>query len=181
MKTSSLLSAFCAAVLLPFLSLADSADGDKKAKEPTPKPCTIRSPTSGHFFDLNPISVRLPDSKDKKKADESLESWHAKGYDYGTNFTLNFCAPVVEELDDVEGLDRNLWRNVSAYYRDGRRTYSIGWVPVAIRTEEMASYRVYRLTCDVILQAAKHRTRLPRLETRPQLHGRFAVRFSGLR
>jgi cation-dependent mannose-6-phosphate receptor len=125
----SLLGAFCAAYLTFFAShaLAESPEKDgKKAKDPAPKPCTIRSPSSGHFFDLNSVSVQPRDPKDKKKADERIESWHAKGYDYGTNFTLNFCAPVVEELDDVEGIEKSLWRNVSAYYTEGKRTYSIG-------------------------------------------------------
>jgi cation-dependent mannose-6-phosphate receptor len=126
---SSLLGAFCAAIfalISPALAEVSEKDG-KKVKDPTPKPCTIRSPSSGHFFDLNSISVLSPDAKDKKNADDRTESWHAKGYDYGTNFTLNFCAPVVEELDDVQGVEKSLWRNVSAYYNDGRRTYSIGY------------------------------------------------------
>lgn len=129
---SSLFGAFGAAFLAFSSSIAfavaDSSseqDGGKK-EHPAPKPCTIRSPSSGHFFDLNPIAVRLPDAKDKKKLDEPTESWHVKGYDYGTNFTMNFCAPVVEKLGDVEGVDKDLWRNVSAYYTDGKRTYSIG-------------------------------------------------------
>jgi cation-dependent mannose-6-phosphate receptor len=130
---SSLFGAFGAA-LLAFTSsiafaVADSSaeDGGSGKKEPPPpKPCTIRSPTSGHFFDLNPITVRIPGEKEKKKADDRTESWHAKGYDYGANFTLNFCAPVVEDLGEVEGVDKDLWRNVSAYYTDGKRKYSIG-------------------------------------------------------
>lgn len=56
-----------------------------------------------------------------------MESWHAKGYDYGSNFTLNFCAPVVEDIGEVEGVDRELWKNVSAYYTAGGKTYSIGY------------------------------------------------------
>lgn len=125
---SSLFSAFGAA-LFAFSSciafaVADASEDAGKKKEVL-KPCTIRSPSSGHFFDLNPITVSLPEDKDKKTT-QSNESWHAKGYDYGANFTLNFCAPVVEKLQDVEGVDRDLWRNVSAYYKDGKRTYSIG-------------------------------------------------------
>ncbi|KIW06250.1 uncharacterized protein PV09_02723 [Verruconis gallopava] len=125
---STLLSAILAvlaAVATP--TAADSPDkSEKKAREPMLKPCTIRSPTTGHFFDLNPISVHLPDPKDKKKADARTESWHANGWDYGSNFTLNFCAPVVEELDDVEGLSKSMRKNVSAFYTQGKKTYSIG-------------------------------------------------------
>ena len=131
MKTS-LLRASCAAFLAFSSSIAfavadSSSDQDGHKKEPAAvKPCTIRSPSSGHFFDLSPITVRLPSEKDKKKAEDRSESWHARGYDYGTNFTMNFCAPVVEELGEIEGVDKALWKNVSAYYTDGRRTYSIG-------------------------------------------------------
>jgi len=54
------------------------------------------------------------------------ESWHAKGHDYGANFTINFCAPVIEDLEDVVGIEKARWRNVSAYYRSDGKTYSIG-------------------------------------------------------
>jgi len=33
---------------------------------------------------------------------------------------------VVEELNDVEGIDKASWRNVSAFYTMGKKTYSIG-------------------------------------------------------
>jgi len=90
------------------------------------KPCTVISPTSERFFDLNPIR-RLPPSGDhKKKKDGEEGSWHAKGYDYGANFTINFCGPVVEELDEVQDLEKNLWRNVSAFYEKGSKQYAIG-------------------------------------------------------
>lgn len=90
------------------------------------KPCTIKSPLTGDFYDLNAITVHP--LKDHKKAhkDDRIESWHARGYDYGTNFTLNFCAPVIEKLDNVVGLDRALWQNVSAYYEVKGKKYSIG-------------------------------------------------------
>ena len=84
------------------------------------KPCTIVSPTSGDFYDLNTITVQPP--KDPKKA----RSWHARGYDYGTNFTLNFCAPVIETLTDVVDVDESSWQNISAYYTFEGKTYSIG-------------------------------------------------------
>ena len=71
----------------------------------------------------------MPKEEDaKKEKDEKIESWMVKGYDYGVNFTMNFCAPVIEKLDDVYGVDDKLWRNVSAYYERGGRTYSLGYV-----------------------------------------------------
>lgn len=115
------------ALLLPLLSVVAAASSDdKKAKEPALKPCTIRSRASGAFFDLSSLSLHpAKDLKDVKKG-EVLESYHVKGQDYGANFTLNFCAPVVEDLTDVEGVDRKLAQNVSAYYTIGKKTYSIG-------------------------------------------------------
>jgi cation-dependent mannose-6-phosphate receptor len=32
----------------------------------------------------------------------------------------------VEELEDVEDLNKDLWRNVSAFYEVGRKVYAIG-------------------------------------------------------
>ncbi len=89
-------------------------------------PCTIVSPTTDRFFDLNPLQ-RLPPSADgKKKKDSDEGSWHARGYDYGANFTINFCGPVVEELTSVQDLEKSLWKNVSAYYEKEKKQYAIG-------------------------------------------------------
>ncbi|GAB7353032.1 hypothetical protein MBLNU459_g3588t1 [Dothideomycetes sp. NU459] len=110
--------AFALALALPLLVAAASDDSKSKSV-----PCTIRSPTSGAFFDLNPIHVQLPKKASK---DARTESWPARGYDYGANFTLNFCGPVVEKLDDVVGVEQNRWQNVSAFYQIGGKTYSIG-------------------------------------------------------
>ena len=47
----------------------------------------------------------------------------------GYNFTLNFCGGVVEDLErkgGVEGVDHELWRNVSGYYEQNGKIYSIG-------------------------------------------------------
>lgn len=108
--------------LLAFLSLASAA-----SEEPL-KPCTAISPTTQRFFDLNPMHRVAPekDSKKKKSKDVEVGSWHARGYDYGANFTVNFCGPVVEELDSVVDLDKDLKRNVSAFYERGGKTYAIG-------------------------------------------------------
>lgn len=108
-------------VLLLLLSQYATAASDKPLK-----PCTVVSPTSDRFFDLNPLQ-RLPPAEDSKKKKESDEgSWHARGYDYGANFTINFCGPVVEELDEVQDLDKNMWRNVSAFYEKGGKQWAIG-------------------------------------------------------
>lgn len=105
--------------------LACSLSSVTAASDKPLKPCTVVSPTTERFFDLNGLRRTLPKEGDKKKdADEG--SWHAKGYDYGANFTVNFCGPVVEELSDVQDLDKKLWRNVSAFYERGDRQYAIG-------------------------------------------------------
>lgn len=91
------------------------------------KPCTVISPTSDRFFDLNPLRRLPPSDSDKKTRKEGDEgSWHARGYDYGANFTINFCGPVLEELDAVQDLDKGLWRNVSAFYEKDDKQYAIG-------------------------------------------------------
>lgn len=100
--------------LLSVLTSAVSAVDNKPLK-----PCTIVSPSSGDFYDLNTITK-------KADKDDRTESWHSRGYDYGTNFTLNFCAPVIETLEDVVGVDEALWQNVSAFYKLEGKTYSIG-------------------------------------------------------
>ncbi|EMD87476.1 hypothetical protein COCC4DRAFT_49354 [Bipolaris maydis ATCC 48331] len=109
-----------AASALPFAAAAS----DKPLK-----PCTVISPTTERFFDLNPMRRLAPSQSDgkknsKKEGDEG--SWHARGYDYGANFTINFCGPVVEELDEVQDLDKALWRNVSAFYEKGSKQWAIG-------------------------------------------------------
>ena len=108
-----------------FLALCFSG---AQAADPKPlKPCTITS-KSGLTYDLNTLAVQpLHDGK-KAHKDDREGSWTARGYDYGSNFTLNFCAPVIEELEDVVGVDEKLWRNVSAYYTKKGKTYSIGYV-----------------------------------------------------
>lgn len=111
---------------LPLGLVVAASDDSKGKKEPVHAPCTIRSPTSGAFFDLNPIHVILPDDPKKAGKDARNESWSARGYDYGTNFTLNFCGPVVENLTNVVGVDEARWQNVSAFYQLDGKTYSIG-------------------------------------------------------
>lgn len=113
------LTPLLALLSIPTLTLTAS---DSKPTEP----CTIHSPSSGSYYDLTSLSVfPLQDGKKAHKDDRS-ESWHARGYDYPANFTLNFCAPVIEEVRDVVGVEKRLWRNVSAYYELGGKTYSIG-------------------------------------------------------
>lgn len=106
-------------------SRLSNADSSEKAQD---VPCTAHSPTSGSFYDLQPISL-TPSDPDKKstKNVKTDSSWLARGYDYNANFTLNICAPVLEDVSDVVGItDKELWQNVSAFYTKGGETFSIG-------------------------------------------------------
>jgi hypothetical protein len=108
-----------------FLYLLSSIHPSSAAESKPWKPCTVRSPTTDRFFDLNPIH-RKPAEEGKKKKEGEEGSWHAKGHDYGANFTINFCGPVVEELDHVVDLDKDVWKNVSAFYELEDKVYAIG-------------------------------------------------------
>ncbi|KAI9740694.1 MAG: Cation-independent mannose-6-phosphate receptor CI-MPR [Claussenomyces sp. TS43310] len=111
-----------AVLIATWAALAGAAADDKKAA----LPCTAHSTKSGSFFDLTSLSLSPPeDGKDAEKGDKT-ESWRSSGYDYGSNFTMNFCAPVLETLDGVEGVQEAMWRNVSAYYEKQGKIYSIG-------------------------------------------------------
>lgn len=96
-----------------------SADPAPAQATTTPRtPCTIRSPTSGAFFDLQPLHILPPEQSTQKHPRD--RSWNTTGWDYGYNFTLNFCGPVIEDVEDVVGVEKGLWGNVSAFYRTGK-------------------------------------------------------------
>ena len=75
-------------------------------------PCTAKSPSTHGFYDLRPLAVEIADPN-KKIGKDKTDSWQAKGHDYNGNFTLNVCAPVVEDIKDVVGIEKPLWKNVS--------------------------------------------------------------------
>lgn len=150
---SSLFYAVLAAGL-PAAFSASSPDDSKGSKKENHVPCTIRSPTSGAFFDLNPLHIVLPTDPKKASKDARTESWSARGYDYGANFTLNFCGPVVENFTSVVGVDEARWQNISAFYELDGKTYSIGCAspPTSISI----------LNTNPLSQPTKLRARLPR-------------------
>ena len=100
------LLALISLVLLPYRAFAAS-----DSPKPTNKLCTLHSPSTGSFYDLRPLQILPSIGKDARN-----DSWHAKGYDYGANFTLNFCGPVIEKLQDVNDVSEYSWRNVSAFW-----------------------------------------------------------------
>jgi len=113
------------ALYLGLSSSSSSAYAASSPKEtPPPAPCTIHSPTSHAFFDLNPLHIEDPTTSKAKHP--RTYSYNTTGWDIGYNFTMNFCGPVVEELEGVVGVDKEVWRNVSAYYKKEGKVYSIG-------------------------------------------------------
>jgi cation-dependent mannose-6-phosphate receptor len=121
MKLSPHYSLFLLSSILG-LSNADSSHLDDA-------PCVARSPTTGLYFDLSAISLSPPELKDGKKVNKDAreDSWYAKGHDYPANFTINVCAPVIENVTDVVGVESARWKNVSAYYERDEKVYSIGY------------------------------------------------------
>jgi cation-dependent mannose-6-phosphate receptor len=85
--------------------------------KPTNQPCTIHSPSTGSFYDLRPLQAFGPDQTSKTSLARN-ESWHARGYDYPANFTINFCGPVVENLTGVDGISKSRAANIGAFYLD---------------------------------------------------------------
>lgn len=117
--------------LLTLLAHPTTADPKPSSSEEPLKPCTIFSPSNGNYFDLNALTVHPLNNHKKAHKDDRTKSWQAFGWDYGTNFTINFCQPVIETLEDVVGVDEKLWANVSAYYKMNGETYSIGQASAA--------------------------------------------------
>ncbi|KAI4087936.1 MAG: hypothetical protein LQ344_006415 [Seirophora lacunosa] len=91
-------------------------------------PCTIYRTETNAYYDISPIAVQPLIDHKKAHKDDRTESWHARGYDMGTNFTLNFCAPVIETLDAAVGISEGLLKNISAFYTWKDKVYSIGQV-----------------------------------------------------
>jgi cation-dependent mannose-6-phosphate receptor len=90
--------------------------------------CTATSSTgTGAFFDLRPDMAIVAD-EGKSHRGQVVKDYFARGHDYGKNFTLNICGAVVDPVLDVVGVNDTLWANVSAYYREHDRVYSIGFV-----------------------------------------------------
>lgn len=120
------------ASLLALFSCAACAD-DKSNPSPL-KPCTIRSASTSSFFDLSTLDLKPPaKGSDKLVKGQSDVSWASRGYDYGSNFTVNICGPVVERDLEFEGVKDSLAQNVSAYYTKDKKHYSIGYGDLIVK------------------------------------------------
>ena len=96
----------------------------------TPTPCVAIS-SSGAFYDLrDDIATPIKEGEKEKAHKGPTEDYTwAKPHDWPYNFTMNLCAPVVQGVKDVVGVDKAQWKNVSAYYEAGGKTYSLGYGP----------------------------------------------------
>jgi len=110
------------------VSAADQATATKTASTSTPvvTPC-VATATSGAFFDLRPDTAVVYAEGEKHVKGIPTDDYVARGWDYGSNFTLNVCNAVVKKVTDVVGVEKSLWRNVSAYYETKGKVYSLGY------------------------------------------------------
>ncbi|KAI5917405.1 mannose-6-phosphate receptor binding domain-containing protein [Camillea tinctor] len=111
--------------LICLIPTAFASDADKTSSATA----CIATSTSGAFFDLRPDVAVKPKADGSRPANSHgapLVDYHARGYDYGANFTLNICGAVVEPVEDVKGVAESKWQNVSAYYVSKGDIYSLG-------------------------------------------------------
>ncbi|EFY98961.2 Mannose-6-phosphate receptor, binding protein [Metarhizium robertsii ARSEF 23] len=118
MRTSFLSSAL---VVASFAAAKEAPSSTTHAPACT---ATASSGTGG-FFDLRPDTAH-PSEKGKQHKTALAKDYHARGYDYGKNFTLNICGAVVDPVTEVVGVSKSQWTNVSAYYMSHGSIYSIG-------------------------------------------------------
>ena len=111
--------------LLPTTILAEDPPraGDSKPKKPA-KPvdpeCTVTSPHSENFFDLRKLR-RL------SNATPPQSDWIVKGLDYGANFSINICGPVIADTSGAQGVGEEARGSVGAFYEMNGTMYSIGF------------------------------------------------------
>ncbi|KAK1756290.1 mannose-6-phosphate receptor binding domain-containing protein [Echria macrotheca] len=115
-------------LLLALAAVAFAEDKETKSTTSTTStvtPCVATS-TSGAFFDLRPDTAVVVEEGAKTPKGAPTTDYLARGYDYGTNFTLNICGAVVKKVEDVEGVEKASWKNISAHYTMKGKVYSLG-------------------------------------------------------
>ena len=110
-------------LLLGIIAAVDGRAGSDSPVKPLDEECTITSPHSENFFDLRKLR-RSPDLT-PPQAD-----WQVKGLDYGANFSINICGPVLADTSAVEGVADDKLALVSAFYEKNGTKYSIGCAPL---------------------------------------------------
>lgn len=117
-------------LLLALAALAGVSSAEDAAKTTTSTTSVVTAcvatSTSGAFFDLRPDTAVAAVEGKKTPKGVPTEDYIARGWDYGSNFTLNICNHVVKKVKDVVGVEEGLWRNVSAYYQSKGKVYSLG-------------------------------------------------------
>lgn len=107
-----------------------SAEEDKASSTTTTATTTttacVATSTSGLFYDLRPDTAVVVAEGEKPPRGAVTEDYIARGYDYGYNFTLNICGAVVKGVEDVVGVKKSDWKNISAYYEHKGELYSLG-------------------------------------------------------
>ncbi|TDZ34800.1 putative mannose 6-phosphate receptor-like protein [Colletotrichum spinosum] len=121
-------------LLLGACATARAAETSTSSTTTSAPACTAASKSgTGAFYDLRPdIAIKPEEGKSAKGS--ITADYHARGWDYGRNFTLNICAPVLETVEDVVGLSKGESKNVSAFYTYKNEIYSIGQSNMDIQT-----------------------------------------------
>ena len=122
--------------ILSLLALTSTAVASDAESTSTVTACTASS-TSGAFFDLRPDAAIKPKpdgSRPSHSRGAPLTDYKARGWDYGSNFTLNICNAVVEPIEDVKDIDESKWQNISAYYVSEGEYYSLGFQSANLTT-----------------------------------------------
>ena len=122
-----------AATTLLLLATASGAAAAKSTKSLSTKtaaatPCVATHSTSGALYDLRPDVASHPKQggKHHKKGAPTEDYVWSRPAEWPYNFTMNICAPVLKGVEDVVGVDKKSWANVSAYYEQHGEVYSLG-------------------------------------------------------
>lgn len=106
----------------------DKASTTSSTKTAVATPCVATHSSTGSFFDLRPdMAAAQKDGKKHHKGAPTADYTWSRPSDWPYNFTMNICAPVVEGVEDVVGVDESLWQNISAYYEADEKIYSLGY------------------------------------------------------
>jgi len=125
-SASRLLLALAAMAGLACAEIKEESSSAATSSATTTSTACVATATSGTFYDLRPdIAIRAEEGGKTPKGIPT-EDYIARGYDYGSNFTLNICGAVVKKVEDVVGVEKASWKNVSAYYESKGKVFSLG-------------------------------------------------------
>ncbi|KAI0190222.1 mannose-6-phosphate receptor binding domain-containing protein [Xylaria flabelliformis] len=130
MRFTTMISSPAYAALLSLLALTSTAAAASDAEPTTTTTACTVSSTSGAFFDLRAdaaIKSKPDGSRPSHSRGAPLTDYKARGWDYGSNFTLNICNAVVEPIEPVKGVAESKYQNISAYYVSEGDFYSLGF------------------------------------------------------